>query len=366
NDTDHKELKKELDELTSFMEDETEGEAKVLFDNLNTEKHELEDFTVTLEGYRLLELNDFHHNFNIRFDDNTDGGVILAKYRYTNYSDKDLYSMPTQTISFTGSTKANSTYHDLLPEDKRVQTELGLDDDFLVKKGETKEGYMAYPFSPEDLKEMHKLKTVSVEVKPAQEEAGKHNNPVGKEDKFTLSTDEEGAKKAEKNSKFYKDRVTSKDMGEKKMLEEKDGIDKTEKLGDVAITLDGYQFTEFEPNKEESTRFKNFENGIVLLTVKFDLKNEGDQTISKSSISSKLHQNDGKEYSLNEGMLTLYNNTDNIKQGDEDELLQVFTIDAEQYEKILKNKSFEVEIGPMRDKEAKDISKGKAAKFKLK
>ena len=47
---DNPDLKKELDDITSFMEDETDGTANVLFDNLNAENHELEDFTVTLEG----------------------------------------------------------------------------------------------------------------------------------------------------------------------------------------------------------------------------------------------------------------------------------------------------------------------------
>ena len=313
-----------------------------------------------------MELKDFHKNFDIRFDDNTDGGVILAKYTYTNDSDQDLYYMPTQSISFTGATKAYSTYHDLLPEDKRVQTELGPDDKYLVKKGETKEGYMAYPFSPEELKEMQKLETVSVEVKPAQEEADKYDNPVGQEGKFTLSMSEAGAKNAEGNSKFYNDRVTFDDMGEKKMLDEKADLDDTKKLGDVSITFEGYQFIEFKPNEEEAARFKNFKNGIVLLTVKFDIENDGKETIGKSSISSKLYQNDGQEYSLNEGLLTLYRNSDVIKPDEDGEFLQVFTIDAEQYEKILKDKSFEVEIGPMRDEAAKDISKGNTVKFKLK
>ena len=48
------------------------------------------------------------------------------------------------------------------------------------------------------------------------------------------------------------------------------------------------------------------------------------------------------------------------------EILQVYALDKEQYDKIWKDKSFEVEIGPMKDAEAKDISKGKKATFELK
>src|SRR5699024_7618799 len=112
--------------------------------------------------------------------------------------------------------------------------------------------------------------------------------------------------------------------------------------------------------------FKNFKNGIVLLTVKFDIENDGKETIGKSSISSKLYQNDGQEYSLTQGLLTSYRNSDVIKPAEDGELLQVFTIDAEPYAKLVKDNSYEVEIGPRRDEAAKDISKGDTVKFKLK
>ena len=54
---------------------------------------------------------------------------------------------------------------------------------------------------------------------------------------------------------------------DKSMVKEKSGIDKTETLGSSNITLEGYQFTEFEPNETEAPRFESFDTGIIVLTI---------------------------------------------------------------------------------------------------
>ena len=81
------------------------------------------------------------------------------------------------------------------------------------------------------------------------------------------------------------------------------------------------------------SRFSNFENGIVLLTVKFIVENNGSENIDLSGISSKLTVNDGSQWLLNEGMLLNYSR-DLIEPDETDELLQIFVLDQEQYEKI--------------------------------
>ncbi|PAQ15793.1 hypothetical protein CD798_04780 [Bacillaceae bacterium SAOS 7] len=154
-------------------------------------------------------------------------------------------------------------------------------------------------------------------------------------------------------------------MGEKKMLKEKSGINESQPLGDVNVTLDGYQFAEFTPNEVEAPRFTSFPNGVVLLTVKLQLDNKGAEQVGLSSMNSKLTVNDGAQYSRNEGMLLNYKYSEVINSGEKGELLQVFVLDKEQYEKIWKDKAFELEIGPIKNQEAKDISKGKVATFTL-
>lgn len=355
----------DFSELIKYMEEETEGTTKVLYENDQPQVHKMEGVTVSVDAYTLIELNDFHTDFAIPFNDQTDGGVIITQYTVTNESDKDVYYMPAFYLSFTGAQKAYNNHRYLLPAEEQLVEKLAPGNDYLLKAGETVTGYYTYPFGKDDLQTILDVSTVAVEVPAAQAVKGEFGNPIGKDGSFTLSLNEEGAEKIAYNEAFYKDKATTDDMGEKKMLKEEKGIGKSETLGDVTVTLDGYQFTEFTPNEIEAPRFENFKNGIVLLTVKFDLDNKGSEAVSLTMMSSKLTVNDGTQYMLSEGMLLNYGYNDLIDAGKSGELLQIFVLDQEQYEKIWKNKAFEIEIGPIKNQEAKDISKGKRATFEL-
>ncbi|MGI8386747.1 DUF5068 domain-containing protein [Robertmurraya sp. P23] len=352
-------------ELITYMEKETEGTAKILYENKEQQVHEMDGVKVSLDAYTLLELTDFHTDFSIPFNDQTDGGVIIAQYTVTNELDKDVYYMPSFYLSFTGAQKAYDNIRDLLPLEEQLVEKLSPSNDYLLKAGESVTGYYTYPFGKDHLETVLNLSTASVEVPAAQAVKGEFSSQIGKDGQFTLSLNKSGAEKVEANKAFYNDKVTSANMGEKKLLKEAQDISTSEQLGDVTVTLDGYQFTEFTPNEVEAPRFVDFKNGIVLLTVKFNLDNKGSDSIGLSSMSSKLTVNDGSQYMFGEGMLLDYGYDDLIEAGKSGELLQIFILDKEQYEKIWKNKSFEVEIGPILNKEAKDISKGKKAVFEL-
>ncbi|HDR7793674.1 TPA: DUF5068 domain-containing protein [Bacillus luti] len=355
----------DFSKLISYMEKETGGKTKVLFENKEPQVHKAEDVSVSLNSYTLVELNGFHTDFNIPFNRQTEGGVILANYSVKNSSAKDIYYMPALDMSFTGAQKVYSNYKDLIPKEDQLPTKLAPTNDYLVKAGETISGYIAYPFGKDDLTKISSLSTVSVTVPTAQANKGKFDAPIGSPGNFSLSLNKQGSEKVATDKTFYQDKATANNMGDKKMLKEKSSINSSQELGAVNVTLDGYQFAQFTPNSVEAPRFASFKNGIVLLTVKFKLDNKDAQDVSLSPISSTLRVNDGTQYTINEGMLLNYDYNAAVKTGTSGELLQVFILDQEQYEKIWKDKSFEIELGPMRNKEAKDISQGKKAKFTL-
>ncbi|MBP2242232.1 hypothetical protein J2Z40_002806 [Cytobacillus eiseniae] len=326
----------------------------------------MEGVSVSLDAYKLVELIDFHTDFMIPFNDQTNGGVIIAKYTVKNQTDKDAYYMPAFYLFFTGGEKHYNNYRVLLPEEKQLPTKLAPANDYLIKAGETITGYYTYPFGEDHLKQVLNVSTVAIEVPTPQSVKDDFSSTFGKDGKFTLSLNESGEKKVEGNKGFYQDRATIDDWGTKTMIEEKSDIAKSEQLGNATVTLDGYQFTDFVPNEVEAPRFESFNNGVVLLTVKFTIDNKESAEIAQSSINSKLTVNDGSQYMLDEGMLLSYKYNDVIAPSTSGELLQVYALEKEMYEKIWKDKSFELEIGPMKDKEAKDLSKGKKVTFTLK
>lgn len=351
--------------LISYMEKETQGKTKVLFENNAPQVHKMENVSISLDAYSVVELKDFHTDFNIPFGEETNGGVILAKYTVKNDMDKDVYYMPSLNVTFTGANKDYSNYKDLIPEEDQLPTKLNYKTDYLLKAGEEVTGYIAYPFGETDLAKINELGTVAVVVPKPLTDKENYGSTIGSDGRFNLATNTDGSKKVANNSSFYQDKVTMDNMGEKTMLKEKSDINESKKIGDVNAILEGYQFTKFTPNEVEAPRFSNFTNGVTLLTVKFKLENKATSEIGLSSMSSKLSVNDGMQYSLSEGMLLNYKYNDVIKAGETGELLQVFVLDQEQYEKIWKNKAFEIELGPIRNKGAEDTSKGKKETFTL-
>lgn len=355
----------EFASLISYMEEETEGTANVIYETNEAQEYDLEDMNVSIDGYTIVELKDFHTNYSIPFNDQTDGGVIIAKYTVTNDRDEDAYYSPHFYMSYTGATKAFGPNRDLIPVEEQISEELSHKDNYLIKAGETATGYYAYSFGQDHFEEALEASTVAVEIPAGQGKEDSFDEPIGKDGKITLSLNEDGEARQEGNKDFYNDKVTSEDMGDKEMLKEKNDIGESQDLRDVKVTLDGYQFTEFTPNEVEAGRFSNFTEGVVLLTVKFELDNQGDDNIGLNSLSTKLTVNNGGQWMLNEGMLLDYRNDDIVKAGDSGELLQIFVLDKEQYDKIWQDKDFELEVGPMKDEEAKDISKGNRITFTL-
>lgn len=198
------------------MEKETGGKTKVLFENKEPQVYKAEDVSVSMNSYTLVELNGFHTNFDIPFNRQTEGGVILVNYSVKNSSAKDIYYMPALDMSFTGAQKAYSNYKDLIPKEDQLPTKLAPTNDYLVKAGETISGYIAYPFGKDDLAKISSLSTVSVTVPTAQANKGKFDAPIGNPGSFSLSLNKQGAEKVATDNTFYQDKATANNMGDKK------------------------------------------------------------------------------------------------------------------------------------------------------
>ncbi len=353
-------------ELITYMEEETQGTANVLYENNNSQSHDMEGISLTLDAYTLVELTDFHRDFAIPFDDQNNGAVIIAQYTVKNDTDENVHYMPSLYMTYVGADKDLNNHRYLLPEEEQLPTLLSPNNEYLLEAGQELTGYYAYPIGEDRLVDVLEVGAVDVGVPKPQTDKDDFSTTFGSEGRFSFPLDAENAEKEEQTASqgFYEDKATADNMGDKEMLESEEGIGKSEDVDQASVTLEGYQFTNFVPNADEAPRFQSDE--VVLLTVRFTIDNGYDEDISKSSISSNLYLNDGKQWTLNEGMLLPYGYGDVIPANDSDELLQVFLLDQEQYEKIWKDKSFEMEIGPMRNIDGEDISKGAEAKFKLK
>src|SRR5699024_7546827 len=173
----------DFSEMIKYMEDETEGSAKVLHENQTAQEYDEDGVEVSLDAYTLVELTDFHTNFQIPFNDETDGGVIVAHYSVTNSTDEDIYFMPSFYMTYTGAHKDYNNYRDLLPLEEQLATKLAHSTDYLLQAGETISGYYTYPFGQEYLEEILKVGSTEVDLPPAQrdpEDFGSRFGPTAK------------------------------------------------------------------------------------------------------------------------------------------------------------------------------------------
>ncbi|GIO23682.1 DUF5068 domain-containing protein [Oceanobacillus sp. J11TS1] len=358
-----------FDSLVAWMEEETEGTAAPLFENDETQTHEMEDVTVTLNAYQLVELKDIHTDFSIPFDDQTDGGVLLTEFTVKNDSDQDLYYTPDYYVNYFGGNKTTGINRNLIPLDEQLSDMISVPNEQLLEAGKEYTGYLAHSFGEEQLEGILEEGNVTIEISTPftdAEEVSKEFT-VGQSTELTLPLTDESAEKSAKveSEDFYQDKISKDNMGDKKMIEQEDGIGESDELGDVTITLDGYQFVDFTPNEYEADRFEDPDN-LVVATVRFEIDNQGDQEIGMDNTSSRIFLNDGTQYLRNESFLSPYEYEENIAAGEKGELLQTFLLDKEMYEKIWKDKSIEIEIGPMNNLDYEDISKGHVVTFDLK
>src|SRR5699024_903626 len=70
-----------------YMEEETEGTAEVLFESDESQEHDMEDVSLTQEGYTFVELDDFHIDLSIPLDDEKVVGCFITIYNIHNYHD---------------------------------------------------------------------------------------------------------------------------------------------------------------------------------------------------------------------------------------------------------------------------------------
>lgn len=321
---------------------------------------------VIVDTYGLAEVKDFNQDFSIPFGNQTDrGGILLLKVSVENEEDKDIYFSPTFSVSFTNAKKDYTNTKSIFPDMKDNLSSMFVKEKKVSPK-EKRTGYLPIAIDAEALDQILQLGEVSLSVPPAytSEDTVKREDMIGEEQKIALPLSAEGDKTVAENAKFYEDKATINNMGTKTMIESKDNVDQSQNQDQVDVTLKGYQVTEFVPNDETAPRFSNFNNGIVLMTIKYLVKNDSQSKIRFSSSSSTLIVNDGQQKVLSEGML-INNDSSLLEPSNEKEFLQVFAMDKEQYDKIWKDKSFRTEL-TLRGEDGKGIGKGKPFTFDLK
>lgn len=351
------------------IEEATDGEVEVLYENREAQLHEEDEYSISLDSYVVAEIEDFHADFASRFDSEDRGAILLSHFTIENKMSSPIAYTPNWSLQYQGADRFPGPDSYIIREELQIAKKLNAND-FSIEPKESVSGYYAILLRTEDIENIENVNVAKLPIPEAGDEylpdQYEYKNKIGSKTEFSIVVSEEGSSKQESDEIFYEDRTHIDNMGDKTMLKEKEGVDEAKTVGDIEVVLKGYQFTEFEPNEHEAPSFENFDTGIVLLNIKLEITNGEDDPIDLRSQKARLDVNDGKQYVLLANSLSPYFSKDEqVDAGETREAILVFALDKEQYDKVWKDKSFELEYGPFQTPELKDLAKGKTVEFTL-
>src|SRR5699024_5049930 len=179
----------DFSELISFMEEETEGTATVLYENTESQTHEMEDVTVSLDAYTVVELLDFHRNYDIPFDEQNNGVVVLVQYTLNNDRDDDIHYQTSFDMNYPGGERYITHHYNLLPDDVQLYNMLSPANDYLLEAGEEIVGYVAYPIGEDRFEDVAAAGMVQVDISTPQTDFDDFSSTFGSSGVFNLPLD---------------------------------------------------------------------------------------------------------------------------------------------------------------------------------
>jgi Domain of unknown function (DUF5068) len=346
--------------LNPNIAEESEGDVEVVYTNKDPKySHDMDGFKVAVDEYQIVKVTDMNTDFNIEFEDQTEGYVVTAKVTIDNTTDKSMYYSPNFTIQL-------SSELDYIPTDRafvREEYPKSLVETETSKwaAGETVQGLVSFTLTNAQFDSLKSVKPkfiIGGGVADNNQFSGS-NQEKGIFD-YTYSGEQQEA--TANATKFYPDQLTTGNMADKKMIFEKTGINETQQLGDVTVTLDGVQYAEIIPTEANKERFSNFgDNGIVALTVKLKLDNQSGAPISLRNTGSKVVIDKDRGNVIAQGMVEP-SDPKEIQSGEQGEKYHVFMFRKDEFELF---KTFDLKFGPFVGEDGKDQFKGKTVTFTL-
>jgi hypothetical protein len=346
--------------LNPNIAEESEGDIEVIYTNKEPNyAHDMDGFKVSVDEYQIVKVTDMNRDFYIEFDDQTEGYVVTAKVTIDNATEKAMYYSPNLTIQLSNELDYIPTDRAFVREEypkSKIETETSK-----WAAGEKITGLVSFTLTNA---QFDSLKTIKPKFIIGGGVADNNQYEGSNQEKgifdFTYSGEQQEA--TSNATKFYPDQLTTGNIADKEMILEKTGINETQQLEDVKVTLEGVQYAEVLPTEANKERFSNFgDNGIVALTVKLKLDNQSDAPISIWNIGSKVAIDKVRGNVLSQGMVEP-SDPKEIKAGEQGDKYHVFLFRKDEFELF---KQFDLEFGPFVGEDGEDQFKGKTVTFTL-
>lgn len=348
--------------LNPYIAEMTEGDVEVLYSNKEPGfAHDMDGFVVTIDEYQLTKVSDVNRDSEYIFKGNMEGYVVTALATYENKrSNPVYYAGYTSLLMDDRFDMVYGNNRNFVPREDILES----GDPENVSKyppGFKKQGFISLIMTNEQYDKLEKTTPKLIIDGGASEREDMRGSFKGEAFfDFIYSADNEKA--VATGPSFYRDNLTNKNIADKTMIFEKTGIGQKLELGGVDVTLEGVQYTEITPTDLNKSAFKNFaDDGIVALTVQFNLDNNSDETIRLDGVGSILSVDDNDfRYYYQGSYEPDWSKT--LEPGESGEKLHVFLFDKYQFDR---HKKFELIFGPFSGDDGKKLFKGRDVLFTL-
>lgn len=340
----------------------TEGDVEVLYSNKEPGyTHDMDGFVVTIDEYQITKVSDVNRDNEYLFKGDMEGYVVTALTTYENKRSNPVYYAGYASLLMDD--RFDMVYGNAFKLVPREDALVSDDPESVTKypPGFKKQGFLSFIMTSE---QYAKLETTSpkliIDGGASEQKDMRESFMEEAVFDFVYSGDNEEA--VTTGPSFYRDNLTNQNIADKTMIFEKMGIGQKLELEGLEVTLEGVQYTEITPTEKYKSTFRNFaDDGIVALTVQFNIDNKSDETIKLDGIGSILSVDDNDFRYFYQGSLEP-ERSKTLEPGESGEKLHVFLFDKYQFDR---HKKFELIFGPFSGDDGKKLFKGRDVLFTL-
>ncbi len=345
--------------LNPYIAEDLNADVEVIYTNKDPGlKHAYsDDVSIQIDKYQIVHVSNMNESSKTNFDGEDEGYVLTYTMTLDNKSDEDVYYAG--GVSFLSDDGVDY----IIPRKHLVDRDQWLKDDSTENvsqyaKGKTFTGMNAHSMTKAQFDKLSSP-TLKIDALFLNDDVSQR---LGEAAVFKLPFNDEGAEKAAVSSQLYQDKMVTDNIADKEVFFEKMDINEMKEIDGVKITLNGVQYANVTPTEAYSNSFSNFgDGGLVALTAKMTIENGSDTPFDKFLLNRKLTIDVNRGTMFNQGMLEPnYSGTSN--PGDKDEFLTVFLFRKDEFDIY---KKLELQVGPLKDSEAKELFKEKTVTFDL-
>ncbi|WP_026690798.1 DUF5068 domain-containing protein [Alteribacter aurantiacus] len=339
----------------------SEGDIEVIYTNTNAGyEHDMDGFVVRVDEYQIVKIEDMNRNMTIPFDDEIDGYLVTAVVEIENQRDEPMFYPMSLRIQMNDQYDYSVSQPRLFIKDEDILQSEMEDEVSKYGAGETVSGFVSFAFSNDDFDRLTTTNPKFV-ISGGAADNDQYSGSYREEGVFDFIYSSEQGDEVSSRPDLYQSKLATDNIAEQTIIFEDTAIDQEEQIDDVKVTLKGVQYTDLEPTASFEEAFTDTGDGLVALTVLFELDNQSDATISTFSTRTMLTVDTNRARYMSEGMLEPSIQT-LLEPGQSTEDMKVFLFYKDEFE--LYNE-FELEYGPFYGEDGQELFKAEVLEFTL-